>query len=296
MITFYLPRQIKSDQSGYESLLQMHSRMEHLRRQTVALSFRNVTWIEANLTAVIGAMIEYLQSNENKVLFIETDNFHRKNDILSRNGFFGYYGVQLTSWKPYDTQLDYKKFAEDQSTEYNEYIQNELIDNPEFPKHSVKLGNKIKENIYELFENARTHGRCSNIHTCGQFYPAKKKLHITIVDTGTTIVKNVRDYLKKGTMPSHDCINWAMQTGHTTKNENIPGGLGLGLICEFIGLNNGKMQIVSSNGFWELRKGKLNTTTLNFTFLGTIANLEFNLSDNTTYFLKEENINPNDIF
>ena len=86
-----------------------------------------------------------------------------------------------------------------------------------------------------MFENARTHGKCKNIHTCGQFYPTRKKLHITIVDTGKTIVNNVNDFLNKG-MSSSECINWAMETGNTTKVGNTPGGLGLGLIFEFINL------------------------------------------------------------
>jgi hypothetical protein len=161
------------------------------------------------------------------------------------------------------------------------------MNNSEFPRHSKRLGDQIKENIYELFENARTHGKCKHIHTCGQFYPSKKKLHITIVDTGHTIVNNVHHYLKKTLSPSA-CIDWAMKTGNTTKEGNIPGGLGLGLIFDFINVNKGKIQIVSSNGYWELREGRITKEDLNFSFNGTIANLEFDLSDVNKHLLTDE--------
>ena len=49
-----------------------------------------------------------------------------------------------------------------------------------------------------------------------------------------------------------------------------------------------KIQIISSDGYWELRRGKIHKQELNFSFPRTIANLEFNLSDTNEYILKEE--------
>lgn len=43
-----------------------------------------------------------------------------------------------------------------------------------------------------------------------QFYPQRKKLHVTIVDTGNTIVSNVANFFKSPTMKSSECIDWAM--------------------------------------------------------------------------------------
>lgn len=141
---------------------------------------------------------------------------------------------------------------------------------------------------------------CKHIHTCGQFYPQRKKLHVTIVDTGNTIVSNVIDFFKSSTMKSSDCIDWAMVSGNTTKTGNISGGLGLGLIFDFINLSKGNMQVISSNGYWELREGKKFMTDLNFSFIGTIVNLEFDLQNpDTFYYFKDEifeDINIDEIF
>jgi len=61
-------------------------------------------------------------------------------------------------------------------------------------------------------------------------------------------------------------------------------------------LNKGKIQIISSNGYWELREGKVTKEDLNFSFSGTIANLEFDLTENKMYLLQDEVIDLDSIF
>jgi hypothetical protein len=83
--------------------------------------------------------------------------------------------------------------------------------------------------------------------------------------------------------------------GNTTKIGNIPGGLGLDIIFEFIKLNKGKIQIVSSDGYWEYRNGKTENKLFDKPFSGTIVNIEFNLDDKDSYRLTEE-VSLEDIF
>ncbi|EKT4502381.1 hypothetical protein AAIP31_002290 [Flavobacterium psychrophilum] len=295
MKIIYIPSKVTSHINGYELLLRLHNDLSNCKNEEIQISFKNVFWFEANLVAILGAIIEDLEDRNNIIVIIDVENFKNKNDILFRNGFLPHYGIFSDSLFSSSTQIPYKKFREGEPHLYNSYIQTELLDNKDFPSHTERLGNEIKRNIYELFENARTHGKCKNIHTCGQFYPTRKKLHITIVDTGKTIVNNVRDFLKIE-MNSSECIAWAMATGNTTKNGNTPGGLGLGLIFDFINLNKGKIQIVSSNGYWELREGIISKTDLNFSFDGTIANLEFDLTEDKHYRLKNEVSELDNIF
>lgn len=287
----YFPNKITSSIGGYELLLRFHNDLIHLENTTIEISFYYVSWFEANLVAILGAIIEDLERKGNLISIIDCT---MKNDILTRNGFlinFGYKpALSLNT-----TQIPYRKFLENQPHLYNQYIQEELLDKSEFPKHSERLGNEIKRNIYELFENARTHGKCSQIHTCGQFYPQRKKLHITIVDTGNTIINNVRNYLSQN-MLSSECIHWAMQSGNTTKTGTISGGLGLGIIFDFINLNQGKIQIISSNGYWELRERVVTKVDMAFSFQGTIANLEFDLKNDSLYSFADESFSLDNIF
>jgi hypothetical protein len=59
----------------------------------------------------------------------------------------------------------------------------------------------------------------------------------------------------------------ALEENNTTKpvEKNIPGGLGFKIICDFARLNNGKVQIVSSDGCWQLIRGKEEAQSLQLT-------------------------------
>ena len=78
----------------------------------------------------------------------------------------------------------------------------------------------------------------------------KKRLDFTIVDLGRTIKSNVKEYVNKE-VSGKDALKWAVTEGNTTKHGEIPGGLGLSMIREFLKKNDGKIQIVSEDGYWE---------------------------------------------
>lgn len=152
-------------------------------------------------------------------------------------------------------------------------------------------------NIFEIYENARTHGRCEFIHTCGQFFPRKesKPLHFTIVDKGINIKQNVSQFLGRE-IEASEAISWAMIKGNTTKTGDTSGGLGLSVIFEFIKLNKGKIQVISSDGFYEFNKDLIEKRKLSHAFDGTIVNIRFNLNDSNIYSFVSEDPDFENIF
>ena len=96
-------------------------------------------------------------------------------------------------------------------------------------------------------------------------------------------------------LSGEEAIKWALKYGHTTKTGNISGGLGLDIMFQFIQLNKGQVQIVSSDGYWKFSKDAFNSSNFDNAFPGTIVNINFNLSDESSYMLKEE-ISIDDIF
>jgi hypothetical protein len=285
-----LPVKICSDFAGYETLIALHSCLHTTGDTNIELNFRKVRWLEANLAAILGSI--KVRHSHKKITITGLQNKH---SILSRNHFLSSEFSYPTNIDYNNTTISYQKFSPTAAADFMIYIKKELLTKPDFPKHSQKLGEKIAESIFELYENARTHGRCEHIFTCGQYYPQKKRLDITIVDTGQTIKSNVNHYLNKE-LSGSEAIEWALQAGNTTKTANIPGGLGLNIMFEFIQLNKGKVQIVSADGFWEYRKEKRVTKLFNDSFPGTIVNIEFNLNDNAYYSLKQEDFALDKIF
>ena len=148
------------------------------------------------------------------------------------------------------------------------------------------LKRRLAESIYEIFINAKMHSQTEKIFICGQFFPAKKKIEFMITDIGIGI-KNVINNRFNSNLSSIQAIEWAIKDRNTTKN-GVSGGIGLALLHEFIKLNQGVVQIVSNDGFWELTES--GTTTSNFTgeFPGTMVNISVRTDDLNQYMLSSE--------
>ena len=285
-IIINIPNDIKSEFEGYDYIITWLNQYKDIEDREIIFNFSRVTFLEANLSALLGTIFEILEKNNNKIEVIniqpQVETILRKNEFLLP---FGYDKIVDN----FDTALTYKKFTPTDDVGFYEYIQNQLLRKPQFPSHSKKLGREITRNIFEIYENARTHGKCDFIHTCGQFFPKKptKPLHFTVVDKGFNIKQNVSNYLGRN-IEAFKAIEWAMIKGNTTKTGDTSGGLGLAVIFEFIELNNGKIQVISSDGFYEFDKGKTKTNKLKCIFDGTIINIKFNLNDTSHYSLSEE--------
>ncbi len=70
-----------------------------------------------------------------------------------------------------------------------------------------------------------------------------------------------------------EAIVWAMEEGHTTRTDGVPGGLGLFMLTEFIESNDGKLLLVSGRGYLEIDASVTQTATLHHPFPGTVAYL-----------------------
>ena len=289
-IIIKIPSRLTSDVEGYKSLISIYQKVKELEDYEIIFDFKYTSWFEANLSAIFGVIGDYANEKGNTLKI--KDIRHTVQDVLLRNGFMADYGMgKSVDFK--GTTISYKRFNAEQGLKFSQYIKEELLAKPDFPKLSTLLAKRINESIYELFENARTHGECSHIYTCGQYYPQKQpaRIDMTIVDLGISIKRNINRYLKRNGKPMKtgpQAIDWAVQKGNTTKTGNISGGLGLDLVLEFLKLNNGKIQIVSSDGYWEYRNGKIEMMKLDEVFNGTIVNIEFNLEDPNYYQLQEE--------
>lgn len=282
---------IKTNLEGYQKLLSVLDEAKFSSDTEIYFDFSNVEFLEANLCAVLATIIEILENLGKKVYLKNFQN--QVETILRKNQFLIPYGYGNIADR-YQTSIRYQKFdptnTQDDSN-FETYIQNELLNKSDFPSHSKLLGKNITIRIFELYENARTHGLCKNIHACGQYFPKKleKPLNITIVDTGLNFQENVSKF-RGEPISAVGAIEWAMINNNSTKVGNISGGLGLDLIFQFIQHNKGKIQIISADGFWEWHRDSITTQKMDHHFNGTIANLRFNLNDKSHYYLSGEEI------
>lgn len=288
-----IPNRIKSDGNGFEELVTIHHKTKSLFLETITFDFSRCKWFEANLCAVLGAICDNALNNLNEIEFI---NFKPQiKTIFCKNEFLKHFGGEI-SIDINHTTVKYKRYSPKEQSSFRDYLDAELLSKEEMPQMSLLLKKKINESIFEIFENAITHGKSDFVFSCGQFYPNKQppRIDFTIVDLGKTIKANVNNFLNED-LNACNSIKWAVKDKNTTKQGDTPGGLGLKVIQKFLSLNKGKFQIVSDNGYWYQDENNRTFAKLfDNTFIGTIVNLEFNIDDDSVYMLEEEIINLKD--
>jgi hypothetical protein len=287
-LKFKIPGRIASDQDGFEFLCHISYASSSARSQEIIFDFSGNDYFQENLCSPFGAFLERLKTKGNTILFDQLP-LHIETEF-QRIGFYDVVFPELATSDRGEGVLRLQKFALTDVGSFQDYINERLLSYQGFPTLSALLKKKINTSILEIFNNCYTHGRCDFVYTCGEFYPEESILRFGISDMGATIRANVNAYLKKSgsSIPGKDAIEWAVEPGNTTKEGAIPGGLGLSMIRDFLRLNEGSIQIISSNGYWQEKKGIIFANTLKDRFLGTIVNLEFNLNDNSSYMLRSE--------
>ena len=249
-------------------------------------------WFSANMSAALGAILDKFTDNLNDIHF---DNLGSQIEtILLKNDFLTYFGKDR-ALDIHKTTIKYQKLKPSDGKYFKNYVINELIlgHTSDLPQMSEGVKEKIVEAIYEIFVNAQIHSDSKFIYTCGQFFPKKNKIEFTIVDTGIGFKDKINNRFGSN-LTSMQAIKWAVQDKKTTK-VGVSGGIGLAVLKEFIGMNMGKMQIVSKDGFYQFDGKTEQLKKFTGEFPGTIVNLQFRSDDRNNYSLKSE-IDVNEIF
>ena len=284
--------EIRHDLKGFQALVEFQAKTKDCFLNVITIDMRTVKWLDADMCAAFGAILYGLGERLNTIKLINICT--SVDEILSKNGFLSHYGREKIPDR-WGTTIPYQRFDVKDDRFFGGYIEKELIRRPEMPDMSPGLLKKFRESIFEIFSNAVLHSRTEmGIFSCGQFFPKRNRLVFSVADLGIGIRQNVKDNMGLDLSPEN-AITWATEGRNTTKRGQIPGGLGLKLLGEFIDLNVGCMQIVSDAGYWRRENGKISVARLGRAFLGTIVSLEINTADTHSYALSSE-LSSTDIF
>ena len=276
--------EVRSNKMGFQHLAQLAHKMVELSFESVELNFSACSWFDANMCAPLGVVLANSIDKFNTVRL--TGLSPGIQSILSKNQFLAGFGTQPLI-DTHHTTITYRRFNNSDDRLFADYL-NQNIRDKGLPKMSVDLGVKFKNSILELFVNAAMHSESQiGIFSCGQYYPQKHLLDFCVADGGIGMRRKIFKEIGLK-MNSDQAIAWAMVEGNTTRQGNVPGGLGLKLIREFITMNNGRIQIVSDRGFWEFSAQCENLTRLDTPFPGTVINIEINTADTKIYRLRSE--------
>jgi hypothetical protein len=282
-------RNIDTSVESYQSIISLYQENKDKVFADVHVGLQQ--WFAANMSAALGAVLDLFAQKLNEIHF---DNISPAiQQILLKNDFLAYYG-----WKKlFDTNhttIKFQKLKPTDSKYFKKYVIEDLIGRNELPTMSVALKEKIVEAIYEIFINAQIHSETEFIYTCGQFFPKKNQIEFAIVDTGIGFKHKINRRFGSN-LSATQAIQWAVEDKNTTKKD-ISGGIGLAILKEFVEKNNGKMQIVSDDGFYQHSTNGDSIKQFNGQFPGTIVNFQFRTDDHCNYLLKSEVVDINNIF
>ncbi len=287
---YYLPN-ISSDAAGFGELATLSARALVEESSHLEVNLSRLAWFEANMAAPLGIVLNTLTDALKVVSIVAVPA--PTEAILRRNGLLAAFGYPPATTKS-RTALPYQRFKLQDSSLFAQYLQIHLPGKG-IPTMSTGLGKLFQQSLFEVFENAIFHsGSSIGVIVCGQFFPLKQRVDITIADAGITIPRKVNETLGWNLNPT-EALAWALKEGSTTKREGKPGGVGLKLLRDFVALNKGRLQIASGGAYWEFNAGTEFIQSLSCPFPGTVVNLEVNTADNKSYRLVNE-VSPENIF
>ena len=266
----------------------------------ILLDFENARFIRNNYLSIVGLAIEKLKAEGGKYDINPPKNTKVLKAMKDVEFLDKFCDIEKGT-DSYKTMIRYTNISSDSDVklfEFYDYFQKKLL--AKVQNISDKLANKIMQKVFELFSNVFRHSQSEfGLFCSGQFYPSNDKFYFTIVDGGIGIKQNVNNYLQKefnknkGLLSRKkyqekdavECIEWAIQEGHSTTGK---GGLGLALLIELVKKSNGQLEIISDNGYYAIKNGKISKNTIKNKFSGTIICIGLDTDASKFYYLQGE--------
>lgn len=278
---------VQTTASGIQSLTKLHELLRGIVGMHVQINCSALTWFDAHLSAALMTIVEHSRSYGNQLSLTNLRPSVRL--ILQKNRT-----LATRAEDSYNTTIPVSKFSLDDGVLFARYSRQHLR-RKEMPRMSKSVSDKFYEGIDELFANSSLHSASEiPILSAGQFFPRHDRLSFVISDGGIGISGS----LKKAGLtfdPPETAVNWAMQPHNTSRTGDIPGGLGLGILKDFIVMNGGRLLVASHNEFWELNFGGIVEASLEYPFPGTMVVMEICTSDTNSYDLAKATA-PNEIW
>lgn len=302
---------VRDDESGYNYLFKLAQFIIADPHKHFDINFKKCAVLDQNAVALLGGLASYVDAHNTLA------NAIRKGSIIPSCGVMFQVDSmsQLISNHLIENNF-LSHFSKDSFAGYSEgdYIgyrqHNEYLDPNEIAMHlnyqwlsdekislSTELKRAITSRILEIFMNAYGHGVEKNkmqglgVTSCGQYYKKERKLKLTVVDFGCGIVKNVKEHLKKE-ISDVRAMQWALETGNSTRTdsmyENIPRGLGFGLLSDFVSLNAGELSVFSNSCRAQvIGNNNYAVSQIRIPFSGTMVNITINCDGRHYKFISE---------
>lgn len=266
---------ISSDAAGFSRIAKLHDELAAFANTQVVLDFSRLNWLDGHLAASLHVVFRHARARGTSV---KIEGLKKAvGETLQKNAF-----LQPPAKDRFNTTIPLTDFDLTGGVQFSLFAKTHL-QRPEIPHMSKALQSKFYEGIDELFANSALHSNAKiPVTVCGQFFPRNSLIDFAIVDGGRGIPGAVRS-TGRVFRSAAEAIAWAMEPGNTTRQGDIPGGLGSKILREFVALNKGRLIIASGTGYWCQKGSVVQKSLLSHPFPGTAVILEINTSDKNKY-------------
>jgi anti-sigma regulatory factor (Ser/Thr protein kinase) len=204
---------------------------------------------------------------------------------LAQNGFLYSLGAGQAPWS--GNSIPYRNDDRQDSEAIMTYLLNHWLSKG-WVSISSRLQEAIAGQVWELYANAFEHSHSPiGVFSCGQHYPKKKELHLTIIDFGQGIPTSVQSLSQNAALNPSQALEWAFQSGTTTASNGVSRGTGLNSLQSFILTNRGNLKIFSNDGYVNIKDNEVKYETRAIDFGGTLINIAFKCDESYYCFASE---------
>lgn len=276
LMEYALSGDLRTNLMGFRKLVHLYDLVSQYEGSKLKLNFGKINFFDANMSAVLLAMLQKLESDNNNKIIIDYDQIDQNCEVLRRNGFVSH--LSKTTEVVEDIRkstVPLKTFKSTDADAFVSYIENDFLKHRGLEGHLTESAfGKIKDSFLEIFCNVELHSETNRpMYTCGQFYPTKQEFKFTVVDVGVGFLKNIN---KKDRAIStyEEAIDWAVK-GNSTKKGTTQGGTGLSTILRYCRSSKGEIHIVSGDCYWRFNGKEIEKYSLNKYFCGATVHLIF---------------------
>ena len=244
-ITLPLEGFLTTNSQGIRRLIEWYTLAKEYRTKTITTCCNNLDWIDANLAALWSALMYKLEKENNLTFRIDEEILAKRFSILIRNGF-------STGTIPFSSKtfIQNASFGPADDEPFSDYIESELMGQQEMKKLPPDLRGLIEANLYELYSNVFRHaGTTDPFFICGQYFPKRKELVVSMVDLGQTFLPPINKRTNGLINTQMESIDWALQGNSELGSEG--GGHALKCIRKKFDEDGHCLQIVTGNTFWD---------------------------------------------
>ena len=211
---------------------------------------------------------------------------------LSQNGFAGLFGHRSNAWE--GESIPYKEHDNLDMNSIMDYLTYSWLDRG-WINVSHGLRNSIAGTMWEIYNNAFEHsGSNIGVFSCGQHFPNKNELILSVIDFGQGIAAVVRKFMgqysdedRVNQLTGINCIKWAFESGNSTCKGKVSRGLGLEILKNFIQVNQGKLEVYSNEGYVIIDESGERYENRTVAFEGTAVHVTLRCNENLYKFRDE---------